>query len=285
MIRERVYGRAIPTVARSDASRSRAHRSRSQARPVPGAGAAADLPRPHPVERRQLGHGLQLRIQRCDRDLHLHLRLRQRLCLWRGDSAAGVDRRRGLDPEPRLADLSRADFPVRRLWNLPAYPTGSWFFNPFAWQLLFVFGAWCALGGADRLQRVARSPAVLTLAAVYLVFAFLIVMTWHFPQLARLVPGWMAKLLYPIDKSNLDLLRFAHFLALAALVVRFVPRDWRMLASPVLRPLIRVGQHSLEIFGLGIVLAFAGHFATVDIAAGVAMQMLVSALGIAAMIG
>jgi hypothetical protein len=27
-------------------------------------------------------------------------------------------------------------------WNLPAYPNGVWFFNPFAWQLLFVFGAW-----------------------------------------------------------------------------------------------------------------------------------------------
>ena len=31
-------------------------------------------------------------------------------------------------------------------WNLPAYPNGTWVFNPFAWQLLFVFGAWCALG-------------------------------------------------------------------------------------------------------------------------------------------
>ena len=37
-------------------------------------------------------------------------------------------------------------------WNLPAYPSGHWFFNPFAWQLLFVFGAWCALGGAERLH-------------------------------------------------------------------------------------------------------------------------------------
>ena len=37
-------------------------------------------------------------------------------------------------------------------WNLPAYPNGVWFFNPFAWQLLFVFGAWCALGGAQRLS-------------------------------------------------------------------------------------------------------------------------------------
>ena len=36
-------------------------------------------------------------------------------------------------------------------WNLPAYPNGVWFFNPFAWQLLFVFGAWCALGGSHRL--------------------------------------------------------------------------------------------------------------------------------------
>ena len=38
-------------------------------------------------------------------------------------------------------------------FNLPAYTNGVWFFNPFAWQLLFVFGAWCALGGARRLGR------------------------------------------------------------------------------------------------------------------------------------
>ena len=45
--------------------------------------------------------------------------------------------------------------------NLPAYPNGVWFFNPFAWQLLFVFGAWCALGGAQRLAGVLRSRVVL----------------------------------------------------------------------------------------------------------------------------
>src|SRR4029078_8262414 len=27
-------------------------------------------------------------------------------------------------------------------WNLAAWPKGVWVFNPFAWQLLFVFGAW-----------------------------------------------------------------------------------------------------------------------------------------------
>src|SRR5436309_3939400 len=28
--------------------------------------------------------------------------------------------------------------------HFTAYPGGFWSFNPFAWQLLFVFGAWCA---------------------------------------------------------------------------------------------------------------------------------------------
>src|SRR5262245_12125854 len=32
-------------------------------------------------------------------------------------------------------------------WSLPAFPDGTWYFNPFCWQLLFVFGAWFALAG------------------------------------------------------------------------------------------------------------------------------------------
>src|SRR6266849_1557970 len=64
-------------------------------------------------------------------------------------------------------------------WNLPAYPSGYWWFNPFAWQLLFVLGAWCALGGAERIGRFTRSPIILGLAAVYLVFAFAVAMTWY----------------------------------------------------------------------------------------------------------
>src|SRR5262245_37937411 len=101
--------------------------------------------------------------------------------------------------------------------NLPAFPSGTWAFNPFAWQLLFVFGAWCALGGAERLSRVLRSPITLGLAIAYLVFAFAIVMTWYFPPLGQFVPRLLSELMYPIDKTNLDVLRFIHFLALAAI--------------------------------------------------------------------
>ncbi len=169
-------------------------------------------------------------------------------------------------------------------WNLPAYPNGVWFFNPFAWQLLFVFGAWCALGGAQKLGIVLRSRAVLAVAIAYLVFAFLVTLTWHFESLDRFMPGWLADWMYPIDKTNLDVLRFAHFLALAAVTVRFVPRHWPGLKSPLLWPAIACGQHSLEVFCLGVFLAFAGQFVIAESSGGPLLQAAVSLLGIFLMV-
>jgi hypothetical protein len=170
-------------------------------------------------------------------------------------------------------------------WNLPAYPNGVWFFNPFAWQLLFVFGAWCALGGAKRLAPVLQSRAILAVAIAYLAFAFVIALTWYIEPLGRLVPNWLSEWMYPIDKTNLDVLRFAHFLALAAVTVRFVPRDWPGLKWPILQPAIRCGQHSLEIFCLGVFLAFAGQFVISEYSGGPLIQIAISITGILIMIG
>lgn len=169
-------------------------------------------------------------------------------------------------------------------FNLPAYPNGHWAFNPFAWQLLFVFGAWCACGGAAKLTPIINSPITQILAVGYLLFGLAVVMTWHFKALAPLVPQWFAELIYPIDKPNLDALRFAHFLALAAVTVRFVPRQWPPLQTAWVQPAVRCGQHSLEIFCLGVFLAFAGHFALVEISQSVAMQVAISGVGILLMI-
>jgi hypothetical protein len=169
-------------------------------------------------------------------------------------------------------------------WNIPSYPSGHWLFNPFAWQLLFVFGAWCALGGAARLATALRSPVTLWIAIGYLLFAFAITLTWHFPRLGYLVPRWLGEWMYPIDKTNLDVLRFAHFLALAAVTVRFIPRDWSALKSPWLWPAILCGQHSLEIFCLGVFLAFAAHFVMVELVGGILMQVLLSMAGILVMV-
>jgi hypothetical protein len=90
--------------------------------------------------------------------------------------------------------------------------------------------------------------------------------------------------MYPIDKINLDVLRIAHFLALAAIVVWFVPVHSPGLQSPWLRPAILCGQHSLEIFCLGIFLSFAGHFFLVEISNRAWAQILVSLLGIVIMV-
>jgi hypothetical protein len=169
-------------------------------------------------------------------------------------------------------------------WNLPAYPYGHWYFNPFAWQLLFVFGAWCALGGAERLSGVLQSRITVAIAIAYLLFAFIITLTWYLPGMASYVPHWLEEVIYPIDKVNLDVLRFAHFLALAAVTVHFIPRDWPPLKSRAFWPLIVCGQHSLEIFCLGVFLSFAGHFAMVEISGALWVQIMVSVLGILIMI-
>jgi hypothetical protein len=169
-------------------------------------------------------------------------------------------------------------------WNLPAYPSGVWYFNPFAWQLLFVFGAWCALGGAERLGGILRSRITLGIAVAYLLFAFLVAMTWHVPALGQFMPDRLAALIYPIDKTNLDVLRFAHFLALAAVTLRFVPRHWPGLEWPVFRPAIWCGQHSLEIFCFGVFLAFAAHFVMSEVSGAVPMQFAVSIIGVGLMV-
>jgi hypothetical protein len=165
-------------------------------------------------------------------------------------------------------------------WNLPSFPAGSWYFNPITWQLLFVFGMWCALGGAKTLAPIVHSRGALVLAVGYLVFAFLIVMTWHVPSWARFVPSWLAHAMYPIDKTNLDPLRLTHFLAMAVLAIRYLPRDWRPLTSNLLRPLVLCGQHSLPIFVLGTFLSFAAHIILVEISNTVTAQILVSVVGI-----
>ena len=56
-------------------------------------------------------------------------------------------------------------------------------------------------------------------------------MTWYFPRLGVYVPKFVSETIYPIDKTNLDVLRILHFLSLAVITVWFVPRDWPALKS------------------------------------------------------
>jgi hypothetical protein len=169
-------------------------------------------------------------------------------------------------------------------WNLPSFPGGNWYFNPFAWQLLFVFGVWCGLNGAKEIAAFIRSRVVLFLAIAWILFSFLIVMTWHVSLLESLIPKALMHVIYPIDKSDLDMFRLVHFLALAVVFVRYVPRDWTMLHSKVLRPLILCGQNSLPIFCLGVFLSFAAHWFLVQIEGDIPAQIMVSLAGMVTMV-
>jgi hypothetical protein len=152
--------------------------------------------------------------------------------------------------------------------------------------LLFVFGAWCALGGARRMSQILSSPITMWICFAYLLAAFFVTLTWHLPQLNFLMPKRIEQWMYPITKTDMDVLRFAHFLALAAVTVRFLPKDWPGLKSRWLRPVILCGQHSLEIFCLGVFLAFAGHFVLAEISRGSAvLHLIVSLAGILIMSG
>lgn len=170
--------------------------------------------------------------------------------------------------------------------NLPAHPPGnSWIFNPFAWQLLFMLGALLALHPELRVRPPSLLPLVDALALIYLLAAGLIVASWHLPELERWVPERLAIWMYPIDKTNLDMLRLLHFFALAHLTLRLVPRDAAWLSSPWSWPVMLCGRKSLEIFCLGIFLSFFAHLVLIEAGGGVGLQFVVSAGGIGIMIG
>ena len=103
-------------------------------------------------------------------------------------------------------------------WNLPSFPDGHWYFNPFAWQFLFVFGIWCGFGNGPKIRGWVTSWPNQALCWTIVVLALVIVISWNVEPLYGLVPEEIGKLLYPIDKTTLAPARLLHFLALLGIV-------------------------------------------------------------------
>ncbi|OKO81159.1 OpgC domain-containing protein [Bradyrhizobium sp. NAS96.2] len=168
-------------------------------------------------------------------------------------------------------------------WNLPAYPAGTWYFNPFAWQVLFVFGSWCAMGGARANMHIINSRYTLWFCVAYLIFALIMTMAGRFPDLGAMFPDWLYSTFNPNDKTNLAPYRFLHFVVITVLVIRFVPKDWSALEWKVFDPLIVCGQQSLAVFCVGVFLSFVGHFELSMSSGSLFAQIFVSISGIAIM--
>ena len=121
-------------------------------------------------------------------------------------------------------------------WNLRAYPAGHWYFNPFAWQFLFVIGAWVAVGGATTARGLIYARTTLAAACLFLLFAAIVTLaarTGH----AEMIVEPVRSLFIPNNKTHLAPYRVVHFLALAIVVSRLIPKEAPFLSAPWLRPL------------------------------------------------
>jgi hypothetical protein len=172
---------------------------------------------------------------------------------------------------------------------IPAYPGPDrvWFFNPFAWQALFVLGAWLGSRGTrDRISWLSRRW-LFWLAAGFSLASFVIRFNWTLHDLYDPIPVLVnPDFLWPLlSKGDLGLLRLVNVLALALVVAGLIRPQAHFLAGRAARPFVICGRHSLHIFCLGILLSVLGQLVLNEFFGGIFMQLAISATGIAIMIG
>jgi hypothetical protein len=129
--------------------------------------------------------------------------------------------------------------------NLPTWPVeGTWFFNPFTWQLIYVLGF--LLAGKDGIGGIARrNHSVLRwLAAPAVLLGAIVALTDFSPDTVS-VPE--PKLLFLFDKTFLSPARLIHSLALTAMfagsfkiIAPWIPRFSEYLCL--------LGRNSLNVF-------------------------------------
>ncbi|WP_119389221.1 OpgC family protein [Taklimakanibacter lacteus] len=139
--------------------------------------------------------------------------------------------------------------------NIPNYPIpGGWFFNPFAWQLLFVIGFISGLWSREG-RMPEFNPLLFWLCIAWLVFACAWVRLGYsaWKPADTLIP----QRLWNFDKTYFALPRLLHILALAYVVMISPFGEW-LRRIPPSNPLTVMGRHSLPVFCLGSLLAMAG---------------------------
>lgn len=169
--------------------------------------------------------------------------------------------------------------------NLPSKPGGSgWYFNPFAWQAIFVIGI--VMGRFATLG--VRQPRILAIdvaAAGLLLFSAAVKLSTGNPFGVAFLSDWIEGLQMGVDKTNLATIRLLHLLALAWIVIRLIPAESRLLRGPVGTRLAATGRHSLEVFCVGIVLSIIGQIVMAEMSFALWAQLLFVAGGLILLIG
>lgn len=167
-------------------------------------------------------------------------------------------------------------------FSVPAYPEGHvWFFNPLAWQFLFVTGA--ALGYRAALGQPTPEwllRIIFPVAAIVFVLGVVIKVSWTIHGVWDAFPGLLLRVLWPVSKNNLAFLRLFTFFSMVVVVAVLVTPRARFLSYTVSRPILACGRQSLEIFCLSILLSALGHFILSEVDSGIPMQIAVNLGGI-----
>jgi hypothetical protein len=146
--------------------------------------------------------------------------------------------------------------------RMPTWPNPwGWFFNPMAWQVLFVAGllTGLAIRRGQRWLPVRRVPLALAIgflvaAAIWVQVKPVAALGGHGLWVLHEYAGF-PDIFTSFDKSFVFLPRLLHILALAY-VLSALPFLKTLAASPKLSPLVRLGQNSLPVFALSSVLAY-----------------------------
>jgi hypothetical protein len=169
--------------------------------------------------------------------------------------------------------------------NLPNRLGGEvWFFNPFAWQLLFVIGALAGVAATCGVS-LPSSRILLVLAALYLAFGAVMHIQPLQTEMLRHFDGWLVDPAVDVSKTNLSLWRLASVLALLYVLAHAVPATARWLSSTPVSVLAACGRQSLPVFGVGVVLSVISHAIVMDHGTGWEVFLVVNTCGILALIG
>jgi hypothetical protein len=168
--------------------------------------------------------------------------------------------------------------------NFPSWPKGNWYFNPLAWQFLYIMGAWMADHSSRTVRKRSASSITVSLAVTVLVCSLIVVLGWRIPSLELLVPDGLTTLLYPIDKSTLDPLRLLHFLALAIVAQKIGAWSYTRTHLAWVRAAMCCGRHSLAVYCISVLLSFAAYVALNAITATPLAQVFVTSIGLATLI-
>lgn len=136
---------------------------------------------------------------------------------------------------------------------------GGWFFNPFAWQLLFMIGVLAAI---KRQELQIGASTSLRLLAWSVVAGGAVVMT----DLLHLMPGLYARAFafFDVGKQNLGIARLVYFLALAY-AISTTSGLARIANRPATEALRQLGRHSLQVFAFGSLLSAIGQALLADL--------------------